>query len=360
MKRNRRARALAWSATGLTSALLLIGGSLAALNGEVLNGGAWHTYDDGAEQEAIVLMPGETNAAGTGGVRGPGEALASPEEPGSVIAPDDDAPAAAATPGVTTRPQGSGTSSGAALRVEVESSGPTATVRRQTTRPGTFRVSGDADSDGLSDRTEARLGSDPKRSDTDGDQLPDGWEVRHGLNPADQVDARSDNDGDGLWNRTEYRVHSNPRVLDTDANGKSDGLDDTDGDAVPNAVEQNLPGLDPTTADSNGDGQGDGADDGDGDGLPNATEVGLGTNPGTQDSDGDGQSDSTGDGDGDGVPNGREVEMGLDPTSADSNGDGQSDGADDSDGDGRTNAEESAQGDDPGTAQQPAPEQTAP
>jgi hypothetical protein len=356
-RRARRAKAYAWSAAGLTTALLLIGGSLAALNGAVLGGGAWSTYDDGGDSQAIILAP-RGDSAGTGGVRGPVDVLAAPEEPGaSVVAP----PAADSTVSVGVAAQGRqagasvAPSEGSSLRVEVESQ-PRPSAPRTTTAPNTFRVSADADSDGLSDRTETRLGIDPKRSDTDGDELPDGWEVRHGLNPGDQIDARNDVDGDGLWNRTEYRVHSNPRSLDTDGNGRSDGLDDTDGDHVPNAIEQGLPGLDPTSADSNSDGKADGEDDGDGDGLPNATEVGLGTDPGTQDSDGDGQSDGTADTDGDGVPNGREVSMGLDPTTPDSNGDGQTDGVDDSDGDGRSNAEESAQGDDPGTAQSPVSE----
>ena len=353
---------LAWSATGLTTALLLIGGSLAALNGQVLDGGAWHTLDDG-ESESIILSPGGSTA-GTGGVRGPVEVLAAPAEPGAATAATDEAAGSVTArvtaaqgqrPGATVAP-----SEATSLRAEVELE-PTAPERRASTAPSSFRVSADADSDGLSDRTEARMGTDPRRSDSDGDELPDGWEARHGLNPADAVDAGNDADGDGLWNRTEYRVHSNPRAIDTDANGQPDNLDDTDGDLVPNGVEQSLPGLDPASPDSNNDGQADGADDGDGDGLPNATEVGLGTNPGAQDSDGDGNSDADTDTDGDGVPNGREVEIGLDPTKTDSNGDGQADGVDDSDGDGRSNADEVAQGDDPGAAaaQQAAPEPTA-
>src|SRR3712207_4151128 len=55
-RRTRRARAVAWSAAGLSSALLLIGGSLAALDREVLRGGSWHSYDERGGK-AIVLAP---------------------------------------------------------------------------------------------------------------------------------------------------------------------------------------------------------------------------------------------------------------------------------------------------------------
>ena len=46
--------------------------------------------------------------------------------------------------------------------------------------PGLNSASGDADSDGLTDDDEARLGSNPADRDTDADGLLDGWEV-HGL-----------------------------------------------------------------------------------------------------------------------------------------------------------------------------------
>jgi hypothetical protein len=326
---------------GLVTALLLIGGSLAALDREVMRNGTWHSYDDG-DGQSIRLAPGEVDRSArirtgpqvdstTGGAQAPAPPVALAPE----IAEQAGSAGAAVAPG---RPE---------LRVDVTE--PRATVGR--TGAGSFRVSGDADHDGLSDRTERRLGTNMRAVDSDGDGLPDGWEANHRLNPVNESDARGDADGDGLWNTTEYKVRSNPRVADTDANGRPDGADDTDGDRVPNGVEQKLPGFDPTKADSNGDGRSDGEDDLDGDTLPNSAEAGLGTDPTQQDSNGDGQSDGQDDGDGDGVPNGREVEMGLDPTSQDTNQDGQSDGADDTDGDGRDNATESAQGDNPAAAQ---------
>ena len=363
-RRGRRARALAWSATGLTTALLLITGSLAALNGAVLDGGAWHSYDDGTS-ESIVLAPGGTPAgsAGTGGVRGPVDVLASPEEPavvGSQVG-DGEETVTIAPGGATVRAARPATERSSRPRVVRGVHGRGIPQRTPSTDTGaTFRATVDTDNDGLSDRTERRLHTDPNRSDSDGDDLPDGWEVRHGLNPIDQVDAEGDADGDGLWNRTEYRVSSNPRSGDTDSNGRPDALDDTDGDLVPNVVEQGMPELDPVRADSDGDGQGDGAADADGDGLPTSVEVAIGTNPSAQDGDGDGQSDGSGDFDGDGVPNVRELEIGLDPTKADSDGDGVPDGDGDADSDGRTNAQESAQGDDPGSAQTAPVEPAAP
>lgn len=41
----------------------------------------------------------------------------------------------------------------------------------------------DADSDGLTDETETRLGTDPNQADTDGDGFPDGLEIANGYNP---------------------------------------------------------------------------------------------------------------------------------------------------------------------------------
>lgn len=63
----------------------------------------------------------------------------------------------------------------------------------------------DADRDGLPDREEARLGTDPGVSDTDGDGLPDYEEVRkHRTDPLAQ-DSDSDGVQDGDWEeRREY------------------------------------------------------------------------------------------------------------------------------------------------------------
>jgi len=91
---------------------------------------------------------------------------------------------------------------------------------------------------------------------------------------------------------------------------------DTDGDGVPDAVDNclQIPNLDQT--DTDGDGEGDACDsDIDGDGLDNATELLLGTFPDIADSDGDGLND------------GNEVNLyATDPLKTDSDGDYLGDG----------------------------------
>jgi PA14 domain/Bacterial TSP3 repeat len=66
--------------------------------------------------------------------------------------------------------------------------------------------------------------------DLDDDYLPDSWESQKGLNPTDngysdpqRQGERGDYDGDGLSNREEYLLGSNPTNSDTDGDGQSDG-----------------------------------------------------------------------------------------------------------------------------------------
>jgi hypothetical protein len=66
--------------------------------------------------------------------------------------------------------------------------------------------------------------------DADDDYLPDAWEAQYGLNPLDNglTDAarqgeRGDLDGDGLSNRQEFLLGSDPSNPDTDGDGESDG-----------------------------------------------------------------------------------------------------------------------------------------
>lgn len=85
----------------------------------------------------------------------------------------------------------------------------------------------DRDRDGLSAKTERRLGTNPRRADTDRDRLKDGREVKLGTNP-----RKADTDGDGIRDDREVRAKSNPRSADTDGDGIEDRYEyGVDGDA---------------------------------------------------------------------------------------------------------------------------------
>ncbi|SHI43113.1 GlcNAc-PI de-N-acetylase [Rubritalea squalenifaciens DSM 18772] len=89
---------------------------------------------------------------------------------------------------------------------------------------GTDPLDEDSDNDGFSDGEEVnQLQSDPldptdPNTDADGDGLPNTWETTHGLDATDNgsTDANSgaegDPDQDGLPNREEYFLGSNPQV----------------------------------------------------------------------------------------------------------------------------------------------------
>ena len=146
----------------------------------------------------------------------------------------------------------------------------------------------DSDGDGLTNREERTLGTDPGNPDTDGDGLNDGAEVnRHGTNP-----LLADTDGDGLTDGAEVNAQS------------TDPLNpDTDGDGLGDGAEVNMHKTKPTAADTDGDGLNDGAEvnthktdalaaDTDKDGLKDGAEVNRHkTDPLKADTDGDGLSD---------------------------------------------------------------------
>lgn len=205
--------------------------------------------------------------------------------------------------------------------------------------------SGDADpdKDGLTNKVEKELGTNPKKADTDGDGLNDGEEMnRWKTNP-----LRADSDDDGLIDGAEVIQHkTDPRKADSDDDGLNDGNEvnrhkteplkaDSDGDGLNDGDEVNQYKTDPLKADSDGDGLSDGAEvqyksdplktDSDGDGLSDGAEVNqTKTDPAKADTDGDGLSDGDevnktktspikSDTDGGGVADGAEVNIGTDP-----------------------------------------------
>ena len=164
---------------------------------------------------------------------------------------------------------------------------------------------GDADGDGISNKDELDINSNPNRP-VDKDGFPD---------------ADRDFDSDGLRNGIEAKAGTRLDDPDSNGDGLADGADDLDQDGLSNLIEQ-ATGTDPLNGDSDGDGTGDGAEDTDGDGLSNQIEQDLGYNPGSTDTNGDGVGDGEDDFDGDGLSNNAEQSLGSSPSVADTNGDG--------------------------------------
>ncbi len=199
-----------------------------------------------------------------------------------------------------------------------------------TVEPGDLTLSdgtGDADTDGATDRQEHDFGSDPNVDDSDGDNLDDGPEINtHMTDPTetdtdgDDVDdgievnthmtdpTLADTDGDNLDDGEELElgedgVVTDPKKADSDDDGVNDDVDtapndptnDNDGDGLSNDVETNNHGTDPLLADTDGDEVNDGEE-------VNAGEDGFVTDPLKADTDGDA------------ILDGPEVTLGSDPT----------------------------------------------
>jgi len=99
-------------------------------------------------------------------------------------------------------------------------------------------LTGDGDSDMLTDSEEATWGTDPNDPDTDNDSILDGWEV-HIVGTHPNI---SDTDGDSLLDGEEYQYGSNPLFNDSDKDGLLDGDEvdwstDSDGDGYINAMD---------------------------------------------------------------------------------------------------------------------------
>jgi hypothetical protein len=177
----------------------------------------------------------------------------------------------------------------------------------------------DADEDGLNDRREAELGTDPSLADTDEDGLTDGAEVReHNTNP-----LAADTDQDGVLDGDEV-------ALGTDPNDPNNGapveeaapVEEPAAEEPAAVVEEVAPVEEPVVVEEVPVPATPG--DSDGDGLEDAIEFELGTDPYSIDTDQDGLTDgdeyyifATGtlnpDSDGDGILDGDEVAQGTDP-----------------------------------------------
>ena len=127
-------------------------------------------------------------------------------------------------------------------------------VNYVVTSNGSGLLEADTDNDGLSDADEEQIGTDKNKADTDEDGLLDGAEYYIiGTNPliADTnengiSDADEDFDEDGLTNKREVELGTDPSKSDTD----NDGLDDYE--------EVNTHNTNPVNYDSDEDGLSDG------------------------------------------------------------------------------------------------------
>ncbi len=132
----------------------------------------------------------------------------------------------------------------------------------------------DSDGDGLTDRFEGLLGTDPNRADTDGDGVADAAEVAAGTDPGraalpqGAADARFggmqtlDTDQDGLSDYEERMMGTRADVADSDSDGLTDGVErglgsdpnnvDTDRDGLTDGFEQQAGTLGPAPEDPAG------------------------------------------------------------------------------------------------------------
>ncbi|AHI33030.1 GlyGly-CTERM sorting domain-containing protein [Marinobacter salarius] len=111
-------------------------------------------------------------------------------------------------------------------------------------------------------------------NDSDNDGIPDTDELAVGLDPFDSADAQEDLDADGYSNLSEYL--NGTSMTDEEDYPAGDPNRDSDGDGLPDSLEDQYLALDPYNPD-------DASQDYDGDGATNASEVASGYNPDVSD-----------------------------------------------------------------------------
>jgi len=169
----------------------------------------------------------------------------------------------------------------------------------------------DADNDGLTEREENQIGTDPNVSDTDGDGINDGDE----LNKYKSDPLVADSDKDGLNDYEEaIKYNTDPNSIDTDGDELNDFAEvnsyktdpnkkDTDNDKLGDGYEVNKYKTNPAKKDTDNDGLDDFAEldkyktdptnnDTDSDGLNDGQEVNeFNSNPNKKDTDEGGTND---------------------------------------------------------------------
>ena len=171
----------------------------------------------------------------------------------------------------------------------------------------------DIDNDGLTEKQEKELGTNPKVADSDGDGINDGNEVKkYNTNP-----LMKDSDKDGLNDYEEiFTYNTDPNSSDTDGDELTDYAEiisyktdpnkkDTDGDALGDGYEINKYKTNPAKMDTDNDGLNDNDEitkyktnplkkDTDGDGLTDGKEINtFNSDPLVKDTDNGGTDDYT-------------------------------------------------------------------
>ena len=118
---------------------------------------------------------------------------------------------------------------------------------------GVNGAAGDPDRDGLVNGDEFANGTNPRRADTDGDGLTDLWEIESLLNAqsaAGDNGANGDPDLDGLVNKDEMKLGTDPYNWDSDSDAMPDGWEVGEGIQPKDNRGRNGP-----KGDANGDGE---------------------------------------------------------------------------------------------------------